>query len=87
MLNSNIYFSISEKTKFVKQLEQELPYYVLRNVVKSGLTGWAQVIHPDASSVKDQHKKLLNNLCYIKERNLILDVKNNFKNYKYNIVF
>lgn len=64
-----------ERPKFVKQLVNELPYYSLRHVVKPGLTGWAQVKYPYASSVKDQQEKLLYDLYYIKERNIILDVK------------
>jgi len=64
-----------ERPKFVTKLEQELPYYALRHVIKPGLTGWAQVMHPYARTVKDQHEKLLFDLYYIKERNLLLDLK------------
>ena len=64
-----------ERPEFVKQLEQEIPYYALRHVIKPGLTGWAQVMHPYASSVKDQQEKLWFDLYYMKERNLILDLK------------
>ncbi|MFD1294243.1 exopolysaccharide biosynthesis polyprenyl glycosylphosphotransferase [Lutibacter holmesii] len=64
-----------ERPEFVKKLEQQIPYYALRHVVKPGLTGWAQVMHPYASSVKDQQEKLWFDLYYIKERNLILDLK------------
>lgn len=64
-----------ERPKFVTKLEQELPYYALRHVIKPGLTGWAQVMHPYARTVKDQQEKLLFDLYYIKERNLLLDLK------------
>lgn len=64
-----------ERPEFVAKLENELPYYALRHVIKPGLTGWAQVMHPYASTVKDQQEKLLFDLYYIKERNLILDLK------------
>ena len=64
-----------ERPEFVLILEQELPYYALRHVIKPGLTGWAQVKHPYANSVKDQQEKLLFDLYYIKERNLLLDFK------------
>uniref|UniRef100_UPI00356AE7B3 sugar transferase n=1 Tax=Lutibacter sp. TaxID=1925666 RepID=UPI00356AE7B3 len=43
-----------ERPEFVHQLEQEIPYYAMRHVIKPGLTGWAQVMHPYASSVQDQ---------------------------------
>ena len=64
-----------ERPVFVTQLEHELPYYALRHVIRPGLTGWAQVMHPYARTVKDQQEKLLFDLYYIKERNLLLDLK------------
>lgn len=64
-----------ERPEFVKKLESELPYYTLRHVIKPGLTGWAQVMHPYASTVKDQHEKLLFDLYYIKERDVLMDLK------------
>ncbi len=64
-----------ERLKFVQQLEKEIPFYAIRHVIKPGLTGWSQVMYPHASSVKDQHEKLMYDLYYIKERNLLLDFK------------
>jgi len=64
-----------ERPEFVKQLENELPFYAIRHVIKPGLTGWAQVMHPYANTVEDQHIKLMYDLYYIKERNLLLDFK------------
>jgi len=64
-----------ERPEFVTQLENEIPFYSIRHVIKPGLTGWAQVMHPYASSVDDQQKKLMYDLYYIKERNLLLDFK------------
>lgn len=64
-----------ERPEFVEMLEKELPFYAIRHVVKPGLTGWAQVKYPYAHSVDDQHKKLMYDLYYIKERNLLMDLK------------
>ena len=64
-----------ERPGFVNQLSEKIPFYGIRHIVKPGLTGWAQVKHPYASSVDDQHKKLLFDLYYIKKRNLLLDFK------------
>lgn len=64
-----------ERPEFVTMLEEELPFYAIRHVVKPGLTGWAQVMYPYAHSVEDQHKKLMYDLYYIKERNLLMDLK------------
>lgn len=64
-----------ERPEFVELLEKELSFYAIRHVVKPGLTGWAQVKYPYAHSVDDQHKKLMYDLYYIKERNLVLDLE------------
>ena len=64
-----------ERREFVDKLSKELPFYALRHVIKPGLTGWAQVMHPYANTVEDQHKKLLYDLYYIRERNIIMDFK------------
>ena len=64
-----------ERPEFVKQLENELPFYAIRHVIKPGLTGWAQVMHPYANTIEDQRKKLMYDLYYIKERNILLDFK------------
>ena len=60
-----------ERPEFVEKLENEIPYYSMRHVVKPGLTGWAQVMHPYANTVNDQREKLMYDLYYIKERNLL----------------
>lgn len=64
-----------ERPEFVELLEKELSFYAIRHVVKPGLTGWAQVMYPYALSVDDQHKKLMYDLYYIKQRNLVLDLE------------
>ncbi|MGA8262206.1 MAG: sugar transferase [Arenicellales bacterium] len=62
-----------ERPEFVSQLEQEIPYYDLRYVVKPGITGWAQVMYPYGSSVRDALEKLQYDLFYIKNYSLLLD--------------
>ena len=64
-----------ERPAFVSMLEEKLPYYTLRHVIKPGLTGWAQVKYPYANTVEDQEMKLRYDLYYLKERNLLLDFK------------
>ena len=64
-----------ERPEFVKLLENKIPFYAIRHVVKPGLSGWAQVMYPYAHTVDDQHKKLMYDLYYIKERNLLMDLK------------
>jgi len=64
-----------ERPEFVMQLSQQILLYETRNVVKPGLTGWAQVMYPYASTVEEQHKKLRFDLYYIKYRSFFLDFK------------
>ena len=63
-----------ERPEFTKQLEDEVPYYDLRYLVKPGLTGWAQVMHPYGSSVEDARRKLEYDLFYIKNHSIWLDL-------------
>ena len=64
-----------ERPEFVNQLKNDIPFYAIRHVIKPGLTGWAQVMHPYASTTEDQEKKLMYDLYYIKERDTLLDLK------------
>ena len=64
-----------ERPVFVKDLESKIPFYSIRNVVRPGLTGWAQVNYPYANTLKEQETKLRYDLFYIKERSVFLDFK------------
>ncbi len=63
-----------ERPEFVHQLEQILPYYRLRHLIRPGLTGWAQIHYGYGSSVADAQRKLCYDLYYLKHRGLELDV-------------
>ncbi len=54
-------------------LENEIPYYNLRHLVKPGISGWAQVLYEYGSSVEDAREKLQYELFYIKNYSLMLD--------------
>ncbi len=64
-----------ERPEFVKDLEEKIPFYAIRHVIKPGLTGWAQVKYPYAGTLEEQEKKLRYDLFYIKEQSLFLDFK------------
>jgi lipopolysaccharide/colanic/teichoic acid biosynthesis glycosyltransferase len=64
-----------ERPEFVQDLEEKLPFYAIRHVVKPGLTGWAQVKYPYAGTLEEQEKKLRYDLFYIKEQSPFLDFK------------
>ena len=64
-----------EREFLIQQLEKEIKYYNLRHTVKPGLTGWAQVMYPYGASVEDAYRKLQYDLYYIKNHDLLFDVK------------
>jgi exopolysaccharide biosynthesis polyprenyl glycosylphosphotransferase len=63
-----------ERPEFVRLLQQRIPFYMERQSVKPGLTGWAQVRHHYAASVDDTVEKLQYDLYYIKNLSLFLDL-------------
>ncbi len=64
-----------ERMVFVKELEEELPYYYIRHTVKPGLTGWAQINYPYGATKKDALEKLEYELYYIKNMSILFDIK------------
>jgi len=69
-----------ERPELVQKLEQEVPFYRQRLLVKPGLSGWDQVSGEYHSpSREDTYKKLQNDLYYIKNMSLFLDVSIFFK--------
>lgn len=64
-----------ERLEFVKQLEEQLPFYAIRHIIKPGLTGWAQVMLPYANTLDEQRKKLQYDLYYVKKRDFLLDFR------------
>jgi lipopolysaccharide/colanic/teichoic acid biosynthesis glycosyltransferase len=64
----------AERDELVQQLQEEVPFYRARLLVKPGLTGWAQVNFGYAATVEDTAIKLEYDLYYIKARSLVLDI-------------
>ena len=64
-----------ERPEFVKLLQDEVPYYVVRHSVRPGLTGWAQVNYRYGASVEDAWHKLECDLYYVKNMSFFLDVR------------
>jgi sugar transferase (PEP-CTERM system associated) len=62
-----------ERPVFVEQLEQRIPYYSERHLVKPGVTGWAQVRYPYGASFEDALEKHQYDLYYIKNQSPMLD--------------
>jgi len=62
-----------ERPVFVKKLSEKIPFYAERLLVPPGITGWAQVMAPYASSIEDTRRKLQYDLYYIKHMSFFLD--------------
>jgi exopolysaccharide biosynthesis polyprenyl glycosylphosphotransferase len=63
----------AERSELVHELQQKIPFYRARLLIKPGITGWAQVNFGYAATVEDTAIKLEYDLYYIKHRNLITD--------------
>ena len=63
-----------ERPEFVEWLSKEIPYYVVRHMVRPGITGWAQVQYKYGNTPEDAREKLQYDLFYIKNASIGLDV-------------
>lgn len=63
-----------ERPEFVRELEENIPYYSERHVVKPGVTGWAQLKYTYGASEEDAVEKLQYDLYYIKNQTVFLDM-------------
>ena len=63
-----------ERPEFVSELQENIPYYAERHVVKPGVTGWAQLKYSYGASEEDAIEKLQYDLYYIKNQTLLLDL-------------
>lgn len=63
-----------EVPKFVDDLQEEIPFYHERHMVKPGITGWAQINYPYGASTEDSRKKLEYDLYYAKNYTPFLDL-------------
>ena len=63
-----------ERPELENNLLKELPAFSLRSCVLPGLSGWAQVNYPYASSLSESEMKLSFDLFYIKNASFFLDL-------------
>jgi lipopolysaccharide/colanic/teichoic acid biosynthesis glycosyltransferase len=64
-----------ERPEFVPQLEQCVPHYRRRLLVRPGVTGLAQVQLPADSDMESVRRKLAYDLYYVREQGLWLDLR------------
>jgi exopolysaccharide biosynthesis polyprenyl glycosylphosphotransferase len=57
-----------------QKLEEQVPFYRLRNAVRPGMAGWAQVNYSHVTSAEDARIALEYDLYYIKHQSLWLDI-------------
>jgi sugar transferase (PEP-CTERM system associated) len=63
-----------ERPEFVQWLEEQIPYYNMRHIIRPGLTGWAQVKYQYGASLEETKQKLQYDLYYIKHMSVALDL-------------
>nr|WP_295080182.1 TIGR03013 family XrtA/PEP-CTERM system glycosyltransferase [uncultured Roseateles sp.] len=63
-----------ERQYFVDELINKIPYFAVRQSVKPGVTGWAQVRYEYGSTVEDSVEKLQYDLYYVKNHTMFLDM-------------
>ncbi len=63
-----------ERQVFIEELKKRWPQFAMRELVKPGLTGWAQLKYGYGSTMEQQARKLEYDLYYIKNTSLFLDL-------------
>src|SRR5215208_4955570 len=63
-----------ERPEFIPTLEEAVPFFTRRLLVKPGITGWAQLRHDYASDAEGAAQKLSYDLWYLRHRNLVVDL-------------
>ncbi|MBI1877120.1 MAG: sugar transferase [Chloroflexi bacterium] len=70
-----------ERPEFVEMLQQEIPFYRTRLMVKPGLTGWAQIHYDYGNSVEDALTKLQYDFYYLRYWSVWLDLYTIFQTF------
>ncbi|MBU6510203.1 MAG: sugar transferase [Gammaproteobacteria bacterium] len=63
-----------EQVDFVRYFEAQIPFYGFRQIIRPGITGWAQVTHGYAADVESTAEKLERDIYYIRHMSVWLDV-------------
>ena len=62
-----------ERPEFLEQLQDAVPFWTRRHLVKPGITGWAQVRRGYTADAEGTADKLAYDLWYLRHRSLLLD--------------
>jgi len=63
-----------ERSEFVESLSVRYPYFALRDSLKPGITGWAQIQRGYVNEVEGFEEKLALDIYYMKYRSTLMDV-------------
>ena len=63
-----------ERPEFIPMLEEAVPFFTRRLLVKPGITGWAQLRRDYASDCEGAADKLSYDLWYLRHRTLAVDL-------------
>ena len=64
-----------EQPRYVAELQEKLPFYNMRHIVRPGLTGWAQVKYGYAGDERDALEKLQYDFHYLRRQSLLFDLR------------
>lgn len=64
-----------EQPHYVKALNEKIPFFDTRHLVRPGLTGWAQVNYPYGADEVDAREKLQYDLYYLRRQTPRLDLQ------------
>lgn len=68
-----------EQPHYVAQLNETLPFYNMRHLVRPGLTGWAQVKYGYAADERDALEKLQYEFFYLRRQSVLFDLRIMFR--------
>lgn len=63
-----------ERPEHVERLQQSIPFYRTRHIIRPGVTGWAQVRYQYGATDADALVKLQYDLYYIRHQSVALDI-------------
>jgi exopolysaccharide biosynthesis polyprenyl glycosylphosphotransferase len=63
-----------ERPEFLDMLEQAVPFWSRRHLLKPGITGWAQLRSGYASDSRSMEEKLSYDLWYLRHQSLVVDL-------------
>jgi lipopolysaccharide/colanic/teichoic acid biosynthesis glycosyltransferase len=64
-----------EQPRYVAELQEKLPFYNMRHIVRPGVTGWAQVKYGYAGDERDALEKLQYDFHYLRRQSFLFDLR------------